>query len=111
MDTTKFKMGWMIVAFDLPTKEKQERKRYTLFRKFLIEDGFHMIQYSVYARAMVTHARMQTHIRRIKMEIPPEGSIRVWYITEAQWQRSIVIHGKPAKEIDPEQLPGQMQFW
>jgi CRISPR-associated protein Cas2 len=111
MDTTKFKMGWMIVAFDLPTKEKEERKHYALFRKFLIEDGFHMIQYSVYARAMVTHARMQTHIRRIKQTIPPEGSIRVWYITEAQWQRSIVIHGKPAREIDPEALPGQIEFW
>ena len=85
MDTTKFKMGWMIVAFDLPTKEKEERKQYTIFRKFLIADGFHMIQYSVYARAMVTHARMQTHVRRIKQTIPPEGSIRVWYITEAQW--------------------------
>lgn len=111
MDTTKFKMGWMIVAFDLPTKEKEERRQYTLFRKFLIEDGFQMIQFSVYARAMVSHARMQTHIRRIKMAVPPEGSLRVWYITEAQWQRSIVIHGKPAVEVVPEKLPGQMQFW
>ena len=111
MDTTKFKMGWMILAFDLPTKEKEERKQYTLFRNFLIEDGFQMIQYSVYARPMVTHARMQTHIRRIKMAIPPEGNIRVWYITNAQWQRSLVIHGKPAKKIEPEALPEQMQFW
>jgi len=111
MDTTKFKMGWMILAFDLPTKEKEERRQYTLFRKFLIEDGFHMIQFSVYARAMVSHARMQTHIRRIKQAIPPEGSIRVWYITEAQWQRSIVIHGRPAKEVEPEALPNQLQFW
>lgn len=101
----------MIVAFDLPTKEKEERKQYTLFRKFLIEDGFHMIQYSVYARAMVTNARMQTHIRRIQRTTPPEGSVRVWYITEAQWQRSIVIYGKPATKINPEKLPEQIEFW
>ena len=101
----------MILAFDLPTKEKEERKRYSIFRRFLIEDGFHMIQFSVYARAMVSHARMQTHTRRIKQAVPSEGSIRVWYITEAQWQRSIVIHGKPAKEIEPESLPSQLQFW
>ena len=37
----------MILAFDLPTKEKEERKQYALFRKFLIEDGFHMIQFSL----------------------------------------------------------------
>ena len=60
---------------------------------------------------MVTHSRMVTHTRRIKQAIPYEGSIRVWYITEAQWQRSIVIHGKPAAQVDPEPLPDQLQFW
>ena len=45
------------------------------------------------------------------MAIPPEGNIRVWYITNAQWQRSLVFHGKPAKRIEPEALPEQMQFW
>jgi len=104
-------MGWMILAFDLPTKEADERKSYTTFRRFLIEDGFHMIQFSVYARGIISHARMQTHIRRIKMAIPAEGSIRVWYITEAQWQRSLIYHGKPAKEIPPEDIPQQIQFW
>ena len=31
---------WVIVLFDLPTKTKVERQRYTEFRKFLLEDGF-----------------------------------------------------------------------
>ncbi|MGC6426759.1 MAG: CRISPR-associated endonuclease Cas2 [Akkermansiaceae bacterium] len=50
MDTTTFKMGWLMVAFDLPTKTKDERKRYTHFRKCLLDDGFLMMQYSVYIR-------------------------------------------------------------
>ena len=111
MDFEKFKMGWMIVAFDLPTKEKVERKNYSAFRKFLIEDGFLMIQYSVYARAIITHARMLTHIRRIKQAVPPEGSLRVWYITQAQWERSFVVHGKSALERVPEPMPEQIQLW
>ena len=101
----------MIVAFDLPVKEKEDRKRYAKFRKFLLGDGFQMIQLSVYARPMVTHSRMVTHMRRIKGAIPSEGTIRVWYITEAQWQRSLVIHGKPATQVDPEPLPEQLQIW
>ena len=35
----------MIVAFDLPVVEKDERKAYTNFRKFLLEDGYQMIQF------------------------------------------------------------------
>ena len=111
MDTTKFEMGWMIVAFDLPVKRKKDRKNYAKFRKFLLGDGFHMIQLSVYARPMVTHSRMMTHMRRIKTAVPPEGTIRVWYITEAQWQRSLVVHGKPATKVSPESIPDQLQFW
>lgn len=104
-------MGWLIVAFDLPVTEKEARKAYTNFRKFLLNDGFQMIQFSVYARPMVTHARMQTHIRRVEQEIPPEGSIRAWYVTQAQWQRSLVIHGRPAQKVDPEHIPEQIQLW
>lgn len=111
MDFTKFKMGWMIVAFDLPTKLKEERRDYALFRKFLIEDGFLMIQYSVYARAIVSHSRMLTHSRRIEQSLPAQGSLRVWYITQAQWERSLVMHGKPVQKIEPESLPSQLQFW
>lgn len=111
MDTEKFKMGWMIVAFDLPVVDKKARKAYTEFRKFLLEDGYTMIQFSVYARSLVTYSRMLTHLRRLEQEIPPEGSIRAWYVTQAQWQRSLVIHGKPAKKTDPEEIPNQLVFW
>ncbi|MDB4143117.1 CRISPR-associated endonuclease Cas2 [Akkermansiaceae bacterium] len=111
MDTTKFKMGWLMVAFDLPTKTKEERKRYTNFRKFLLDDGFQMMQYSVYVRPCVTHARQETHVRRVTDTIPPEGSVRVIYITRAQWERSYIVHGKPAKEVPPEELPEQALLW
>ena len=111
MDTTKFKMGWMLVAFDLPVVSKPQRRAATQFRKYLLDDGFLMMQYSVYVRAMVTHSRMQTHLRRLKLSIPPEGSIRAIYITQAQWERSFVIYGKPAKEVAPESIPEQLNFW
>jgi len=111
MDWRLFKMGWMLVAFDCPVGTKEQRKAATGFRKFLLEDGYQMLQWSVYARPLVTHARMQTHLRRLKSNIPPEGSIRAIYVTEAQWQRSYVVHGNPASEVDPEGLPDQLQIW
>ena len=40
----------MIVFFDLPVGTARERKAATKFRNFLIKDGYHMVQYSVYSR-------------------------------------------------------------
>lgn len=39
----------ILVFFDLPVKTKAEKREATKFRKFLINDGYHMLQYSVYA--------------------------------------------------------------
>jgi CRISPR-associated protein Cas2 len=49
-------MGWLIVAFDLPVGTRKQRKAATDFRNYLIDDGFQMIQFSVYARACVSFA-------------------------------------------------------
>ena len=111
MEWLSYKVGWMIVAFDLPVKSKSQRKEATNFRKFLLNDGFQMIQYSFYARSMVTHARMETHMRRIKGVLPPEGSIRAIYVTQAQWERSYIAFGNPINEERPESVPEQLQFW
>ncbi len=111
MDTEKFKMGWLVVAFDLPVGTKEQRKAACDFREWLKDDGFLMLQWSVYARACVTFARQETHIERLKRNVPPEGSVRAIFVTRAQWERSFVIHGAPAKPVSPEDLPEQAQFW
>jgi CRISPR-associated protein Cas2 len=104
-------MGWLMVAFDLPVSTKDQRKTASGFRKFLLDDGFQMMQFSVYIRSCVTFARQQTHINRVKAHLPEEGSVRVIYITRAQWERSRVIHGKPSSEKKPERIPEQIQLW
>ena len=111
MDTEKYKMGWLIVTFDLPVGTKKQRKAATDFRNFLIDDGYHMIQFSVYARPCVTFARQLTHVDRVKGNLPPEGSVRVIFVTRAQWERSFVIHGSPAAETAAEEMPEQIQLW
>jgi len=111
VDGIQYKMGWLLVAFDLPVGTKEQRKRATDFRKFLLEDGFQMLQLSVYARPLVSYARMETHIRRIKAGVPEEGSVRAMFITQAQWEKSFIIHGSPAKKLPAEQLPRQLELW
>ena len=111
MDVEKFKMGWLVVAFDLPVMTREQRKRATVFRKFLLDDGYQMIQYSVYARACVTFARQETHLSRVKQNLPEEGSVRAIFVTRSQWERSFVIQGSPASETEAEELPEQIQLW
>ena len=41
---------WMLVLFDLPVIEKEERKAATDFRNFLLDNGFSMVQYSIYTK-------------------------------------------------------------
>jgi CRISPR-associated protein Cas2 len=104
-------MGWLVVTFDLPVTEKKQRKAATDFRNFLLDDGYQMVQFSVYARACVTFARQETHIDRVKKHLPPEGSIRAIFVTRSQWERSYVIQGSPASEVEAEDLPEQIQLW
>ena len=111
MDTKKFKMGWMIVAFDLPVGTKDERKDAADFRKFLLKDGYQMMQFSVYVRPMVTQARMQTHVRRLRLHTPPNGALRAIFVTESQWERSYVVYGKSRAPREPEEMPKQMHLW
>ena len=111
MDPDRYKMGWLLVSFDLPVGTKKQRKAATDFREFLKDDGFLMIQWSVYARSCVSFARQETHLDRVKKCLPPEGSVRAWFLTRVQWEASFVIHGQPAKECSPEGMPEQIQLW
>jgi len=104
-------MGWLIVTFDLPVGTKNQRKAAHDFREWLKDDGYQMLQWSVYGRACVSIARQETHIERVKTNLPPEGNVRAIFVTRAQWERSFVIHGSPASSVSPEKIPEQAQFW
>ncbi len=96
VDTEKYKMGWLVVTFDLPVIAKKQRKAATDFRNFLLDDGYQMVQFSVYARACVTFARQETHIDRVKKHLLRKAVSGLFFVTRSQWERSYVIQGSPA---------------
>ena len=83
----------ILVFFDLPVKTSAQRREATQFRKFLLNDGYHMIQYSVYARVCNGHDAVQKHTLRLKRCLPENGSIRVLVITEKQYGSIEVLLG------------------
>ena len=100
---------WIIVLFDLPTDTKQARKQYTNFRKHLLEDGFIMMQYSVYMRHSASEENSQVHVNRIKSCLPPDGEVRIVKITDKQFEKMEVFYGKKRKPIEP--APMQLEFY
>lgn len=50
-------------------------------------------------------------MERVKKTLPPEGSVRAWFLARVQWESSFVVHGKPAGEVPPEEMPEQIQLW
>ena len=95
--------------FDLPTDTKQSRKEYTFFRKILLDDGFSMMQYSVYCRCCPSHENMEVHIRRVTTALPPDGEIRILPVTDKQFERMRVFFGKVRKP--PEPAMSQLEFF
>lgn len=46
----RYRVMRLMVMFDLPVETSEQRREYRRFRKSLINEGFCMIQYSVYVR-------------------------------------------------------------
>jgi CRISPR-associated protein Cas2 len=84
----------LLVFFDLPTVTKAERHAYTQFRRFLLNDGYDMIQWSVYGRILNGTDAESKHLKRLTANLPPEGSVRCMTVTEKQFAGMQLLVGK-----------------
>lgn len=101
-----YRTMWLIVLFDLPTATSEERTDYRHFREFLLDDGFVMLQFSVYGRHCASDENAGVHTKRIHHVLPPDGEVRVISMTDKQFGRMNVFHGKLRRpnEQPPEQV-------
>lgn len=99
----------LIVMFDLPVRTKPQRKAAADFRRGLERDGFAMLQYSVYIRMASSWEAAETHIRRLRRIMPPEGSTRILTITDKQLSRMVNVYGAIEEKNKPTQP--QLEFF
>ena len=106
-------MGWVMVMFDLPVTTDSERKLATGFRNFLLNDGYFMMQYSIYMRSCASYDKMKKHVERVKPQIPSGGNVKIIFITDKQWETSIGVAGetKLGKSAPPSKQPDLFEFW
>ena len=89
---------YLFVFFDLPVKTKAERRHATRFRKFLINDGYDMMQLSVYTRVCRGQDAAEKHLGRVEKNLPPSGSVRALQVTERQFARMKLLVGKQSRQ-------------
>lgn len=83
----------MIVFFDLPVETSAERREYARFRKYLIKNGFMMIQESVYCKLMLNQTAVNAMMENVRKHKPPSGLVQVLTVTEKQYARMEYIVG------------------
>ena len=90
----------MIVFFDLPTLTSKDRKEYRKFRKFLIQEGFLMVQQSVYSKITLNTTVANLMKKKIKKHKPPEGLVQMLIITEKQYAGMEYVVGEKNTDIN-----------
>lgn len=99
-----------MVFFDLPVKSKEQVRAANRFRTFLIRDGYHMVQFSVYARVCNGYDSVEVHKKRVKRNLPDSGSVRLLIITERQYNNVEILLGEPSENDRPQNMEQLMLF-
>lgn len=89
----------VLVFFDLPTETAKDRKIYSRFRKFLINEGFIMLQKSVYAKLALNNSIANSTKDKIYKNKPPHGLVQMLVITENQFSNIEYIVGSKNEQI------------
>lgn len=97
---------WLFVFFDLPVSTKPQFKAANKFRNFLKDDGFMMLQFSVYARVCRGEDAVDKHIARVCQNLPSTGNVRALRVTDRQMAAMRLLLGTKAEneEIGENQL-------
>ncbi len=89
----------IVLFYDLPTVRSSEVKQANAFRKFLIKEGFIMLQESVYWKLTLNGTMANLVKDKVKKNKPPKGLIQMLTITEKQFAKMEYVLGKNTSNV------------
>lgn len=97
---------WIFVMFDLPVADREQSRKATKFREFLLDQGFEKSQFSVYARFCNGKEQFETYLRRIESNLPDRGDVHILTFTDKQYENIVRFSGQRRKrqQKNPDQL-------
>ena len=99
-----YKAMWVIVAFDLSTITKRDRRRANNFRKSLIKSGFTKLQLSVYSYYVTSKEKAMFVAKGVKKNVPDNGHATIFFLTDKQFAMTKNYYGKLTQEIKQPEL-------
>lgn len=109
MPISPYRVVWLFAMFDLPVDSMENRRQYTRFRKVLLNKGFGMLQYSVYARHLSSEEAADSLKLALRTALPAEGQVRLIAVTDHQFGKMEVYFGK--KRTSAEEPPLQISLF
>ena len=85
--------------FDLPVVTATERREYTRFRKYLVKNGFLMMQESVYTKLVPNDSAARWTVENLKKNKPVEGLVQALMVTEKQFSKIECIIGSVQSDV------------
>ncbi len=108
-DLSGYRAVWLFAMFDLPVDTTTARREYARFRKCLLERGFSMMQFSVYARHCASEESATVIRREVRGLLPPRGQVRLLAVTDRQFGKMEVFFGRKRESV--EEPPRQIMLF
>ena len=89
----------VLVMFDLPVVSAHDRKEYAKFRKYLLKNGFLMLQESVYCKLVLNSTMADSLVENLRKNKPENGLVQALKITEKQYEKMEYIVGVNCSEV------------
>ena len=89
----------ILVLFDLPITTLENKRSYRIFRKYLLKNGFMMMQESVYSKIALNQNVATGICDSVKKQKPPSGLVQMLTVTEKQFAKMEMIVGKSHSSV------------
>ena len=89
----------VIVMFDLPIVTASDKREYSRFRKYLIKNGFLMMQESIYCKLAQNSTVADAIVENVRKNKPISGLVQAMKITEKQFSKIEYIVGENSSEV------------
>ena len=93
-----FRQMRVFVMFDLPTDTVSDKREYRLFRKYLMDSGFIMMQESIYTKLCLHGTAARTVYENVRKHKPANGLVQLLTVTEKQYANMEYLVGSSSGE-------------
>ena len=84
----------LMLFFDLPMLTDKDRREYNRFHKYLLKNGFIMMQKSVYTKLVINNVTSEAVKQKVRENLPNDGIVELLEITENQFSRIEYLAGE-----------------